>query len=257
MSFGGLRALADTREAKHGTAVMEFGTPGIGHILKATGADFCFLDMEHSGFDLGEVKRMLRYFEAAALPVFVRPPSKTYHHIANVLDAGAEGLLLPMVASADEMRGIIRSMKYVPEGGRGVALGIAHDHYRPGPVLDKLAAANRDTVAIALIETRSGVENVEAIAAVPGVDVLWIGHFDLSCSLGIPGAFEHPDFTAATDRVEAAARRHGRGLGRLVGSVEEGRRLRQAGYDWICLRSDIDLLRDALTTGIKALREAT
>lgn len=211
--------------------------------------------MEHSGFDLGEVKRVLRYLEAARLPAFVRPPSKTYHHIANLLDAGAEGLLLPMVASAEEMQAIIRSMKYVPEGGRGVALGIAHDRYKPGPVLEKLAAANRETVAIALIETRAGVENVEAIAAVPGVDLLWIGHFDLSCSLGMPGAFEHPDFLAATGRIEAAARRHGLGLGRLAGSVEDARRLREAGYDWICLRSDIDLLRDGLASGMKALRE--
>lgn len=257
MSTGALRALADRRVAKYGTAVMEFATPGIGHILKAGGAEFCFLDMEHSGFDLGEVKRALRYFEAAALPTLVRPPSKNYHHIANVLDAGAAGLLLPMVASAEEMQGIIRSMKYAPEGGRGVALGIAHDRYQPGPVLEKLATANRNTVAIALIETRSGVENVEAIAAVPGVDVLWIGHFDLSCSLGIPGAFDHPDFKAATGKVEAAARQHGRGLGRLVGSVEEGLALARAGYDWICLRSDIDLLRDALKTGIAALREGT
>lgn len=257
MSGGALRALADRKEAKYGTAVMEFATPGIGHILKAGGAEFCFLDMEHSGFDLGEVKRALRYLEAAALPTFVRPPSKAYHHIANVLDAGAAGLLLPMVASAEEMRSIIGSMKYVPEGGRGVALGIAHDRYQPGPVLEKLAAANRNTVAIALIETRSGVENVEAIAAVPGVDVLWIGHFDLSCSLGIPGAFDHPDFKAATARVAAAAKAHGRGLGRLVSSVEEGKALREAGYDWICLGSDIDLLRGALTSGMKAFRAAT
>jgi 2-dehydro-3-deoxyglucarate aldolase/4-hydroxy-2-oxoheptanedioate aldolase len=255
MRSGGLRALVQWEGPKHGACIMEFATPGIGHILKAGGAEFCFLDMEHSGFDLGEVKRVLRYLEAAQLPTFVRPPSKAYHHIAGVLDAGAEGLLLPMVSSAEEMQGIIRSMKYVPEGHRGVALGIAHDGYRPGPVLDKLARANRETVCIALIETRAGVENVEAIAAVPGVDVLWIGHFDLSCSLGHPGEFTHPSFIASVERVRRAALSQGRGLGRLVGSVEEGLKLQNEGVDWICLQTDIDLLRGALTTGIAQLKE--
>lgn len=255
MRSGGLRALVQREGPKHGACIMEFATPGIGHILKAGGAEFCFLDMEHSGFDLGEVKRVLRYLEAAQLPTFVRPPSKAYPHIASVLDAGAEGLLLPMVGSAEEMQGIVRSMKYVPEGHRGVALGIAHDGYRPGPVLDKLARANRETVCIALIETRAGVENVEAIAAVPGVDVLWIGHFDLSCSLGHPGEFTHPSFIASVERVRRAALSQGRGLGRLVGSVEEGLKLQNEGVDWICLQTDIDLLRGALTTGIAQLKE--
>lgn len=255
MTTGGLRALAQREGPKHGACIMEFTTPGIGHILKAGGAEFCFVDMEHSGFDLGEVKRVLRYLEAADLPTFVRPPSKAYHHIAGVLDAGAEGLLLPMVGSAEEMADIVRSMKYVPEGNRGVALGIAHDRYAPGPVLDKLARANRDTVCIALIETRAGVENVEAIAAVPGVDVLWIGHFDLSCSLGHPGDFAHPSFTAAVERVRRAALSQGLGLGRLVGSVEEGLKLQNEGVDWICLQTDIDLLRSALSAGIAQLKE--
>ena len=93
-------------------------------------------------------------------------------------------------------------MKYYPEGGRGVALQVAHDDYRPGPVPQKLAAANKRTTFFAQIETADGVKNADAIAAVDGVDCLWVGHFDLSVSLGIPGEFDNPKFTKAIDRVD-------------------------------------------------------
>lgn len=250
------RDLTKSENLKAGVAVMEFDSPGIGQIAKAGGADFAFIDMEHSGFGIDTVKRLLRYMQAADLPTLVRPPSKAYHHVARVLDIGAEGLLLPMVGSAEECESIVKGMKYVPEGGRGVALGIAHDRYRPGPTAEKLAAANAMTACIPLIETREGVENVEAIAALPDVDGLWIGHFDLSCSLGIPGQFEHPDFQAAHEKVVVAAKRHGKSCGRMVTSVDEGARLFRAGFDVICYSGDVFLLQAAIESGIEALRRA-
>ena len=119
---------------------------------------------------------------------------------------GAEGLMLPMVGSAAEARHILNSMKYTPEGGRGVALQVAHDRYRPGAVADKFAAANRRSTLFCQIETAEGVKNADAIAALPGVDCLWVGHFDLSVSLGVPGEFGSKKFTDAIARVAAAAR---------------------------------------------------
>ena len=163
--------------------------------------------------------------QAADLPAIVRVPSKAYHHIARACDMGAEGVMLPMVASADEAKKILQSMKYYPEGGRGVALQVAHDDYRPGPVPQKLAAANKRTTFFAQIETADGVKNADAIAAVDGVDCLWVGHFDLSVSLGIPGEFDNPKFTKAIDRVIAAAGKHGKALGRLVPDGRAGPRL--------------------------------
>ena len=94
------------------------------------------------------------------------------------------------------------------EGGRGVALQIAHDRYRPGAVKDKFAAANKRTTFFAQIETAEGVRNADAIAAVPGVDCLWVGHFDLTNFLGIPGQFEHRDFKKAMDTIINAAKKN-------------------------------------------------
>ncbi len=249
-----LKEMAGRRGVALGACIMEFDSPGIGHIYRAAGAEFVFVDCEHSGIGIEGLKRILRYLEAADMPHFVRPPGKTYPHVANALDAGAEGLLLPMAASAAEMREVASYMKYPPAGVRGVALGIAHDRYAAGPPAEALAAANARTVCIPLIETVEGVADVEAIAALPEVDLLWIGHFDLSCSLGVPGAFDHPDFLAAHARIVAAARAAGKSVGRLVGSPEEGRRLIDEGVEFICYGTDASLLLQAAKTGLDAMR---
>ncbi len=252
-----LKQLAQTRDLKVGHYVGEFATPGIGHILKNAGCDFVFFDMEHSGFGFETTKRALRYFETAGLPAMVRPPSKSYDQIARTLDVGAEGLVLPMVRDAEECRHILNCMKYVPDGERGVALGIAHDNYTGGDVMEKLAAANRRSTFVALIETRSGVENADAIAAMEGVDCLWIGHFDLSCSLGISGQFGHPDFVAAVETIAAACARHGKSMGRLVNDVNSGVALFGQGFDFICYSGDVWALGEAVKAGVDAIRAGT
>src|SRR5579863_1789226 len=106
MSGSRLKEMAGVRTPKFGHFVVEFATPGIGHILKSAGCDFVLFDLEHSGFGLETVKQAMRYFEAADLPVIVRAPSKDNHHIARVMDMGAEGLMLPMVGTTAEARAI-------------------------------------------------------------------------------------------------------------------------------------------------------
>ena len=256
MAERGLKAMAkSTKTPKFGHFVVEFATPGIGHIMKSAGCDFTLFDLEHSGFDLETVKSTLRYFEAADLPAIVRMPSKDYHHIARAMDMGVEGLMLPMVGNVDEVRHILDSMKYHPMGKRGVALQIAHDHYRPGAVADKFTAANKRSTFFCLIETAEGVENAEKMAAIDGVDCLWVGHFDLSVSLGIPGQFDHRDFKKAMDKIINAAKKHKKSLGRLVPNVEQGITFAKEGFDFICYSGDVWLLHDALADGISKLKE--
>src|SRR6201993_1910988 len=137
MSDRSLKAMVGSKSPKFGHFIVEFATPGIGHIMKSVGCDFTLFDLEHSGFGFETVKSAMRYFEAAGLPAIVRSPSKEYHHIARACDMGAEGIMLPMVGSAEEAKAIVDAIKYHPEGGRGVALQIAHDRYRPGSVKEK------------------------------------------------------------------------------------------------------------------------
>ncbi len=256
MSASGLKAMSKTKSPKFGHFIVEFATPGIGHIMKSAGCDFTLFDLEHSGFGFETVKSALRYFEAADLPAIVRVPSREYHHIARAMDMGAEGLMLPMVGNVDEVRHIVNSMKYHPKGRRGVALQVAHDRYRPGAVADKFTAANKRTTLFCQIETAEGVENAEKMAAVEGVDCLWVGHFDLSVSLGIPGQFDHKDFKRAIERTIAATRKHKKALGRLVPNVETGVDIYKQGFDFVCYSGDVWLLHQGLEDGIKKLRAA-
>ncbi len=238
-----------------GHFIVEFATPGIGHLMRNAGCDFVLFDMEHSGFSMETVKSAVRYMEAARLPMIVRAPSKSTDHIARVMDMGAEGIMVPMVNDADEARAIVNAVKYAPDGQRGVALGIAHDNYKGGAVADKFAAANGRSTIFAQIETAAGAENADAIAAVPGIDCLWVGHFDLSASLGIPGDFGHKLFTDAIARTIAAARKHGKVVGRLVPTVASAVELHAQGFDMICYSGDVWMFSEALTKAVADIRE--
>lgn len=254
MATGDLKKFARSKTPKFGHFVVEFATPGIGHILKSAGCDFAFLDLEHSGFGMETVKSAVRYFEAADLAAIVRVPSKEYHHVARACDVGAEGIMIPMVGTAAEARQIVDAMKYAPQGKRGVGTQVAHDRYRPGSVAEKFAAANRFTTLFCQIESAQGVDNADAIAAVAGVDCLWIGHFDLSVSLGVSGQFDSAAFTQAVAKVVAAAKRRKKALGQLVPTVEHGLALMAQGFDFICYSGDAWLLREALAGAIERLR---
>ena len=164
--------------------------------------------------------------------------------------------MLPMVGSAKEARAILDCMKYHPKGKRGVALGVAHDGYTGGNVAEKLARANERTTLFCQIETAEGVKNADEIAALDGVDCLWVGHFDLSVSLGIPGQFENPKFTKAIDTVVKAARKHKKALGRLVPNVETGIDYFNKGFDFICYSGDVWVLQAALADAVGKLRSA-
>ena len=256
MHRASLRDMVGRKTLKSGTLVWEFAVPGIGHLLAAGGSEFVFLDTEHSGLGIDRLKSTLQYLQAASIPALVRPPGRSYENIARALDAGAEGLILPMVGSGDEARRIVECAKYTPMGARGVALGIAHDCYSSGPVADKLAAANRRTVLFALVETREGAENVDAIASVDGIDGLWIGHLDLSSSLRIPGQFNHPDYVEAVNRIAKAASKCGISLGRVAEDAEEGAALYARGHDFIAIGTDTQLYTNALRSELESLRAA-
>jgi 2-dehydro-3-deoxyglucarate aldolase/4-hydroxy-2-oxoheptanedioate aldolase len=238
-----------------GTMIMEFHSTGVGRIAAEAGADFVIFDQEHTGWSVETIRMLVATSRSANLGAFVRVPATQYHLIARVLDVGAQGLMIPMVESEEQARLVVQSAKYPPQGRRGAGFGLAHDDYRDGDILEKMRSANEDGLLIAQIETRDGVENVDRIAAVEGIDVLWIGHFDLTNSLGIPGQFDHPDYLRAVDAVLAACERHGKAAGMMVQSVEQGRELLAQGFRILAYWGDAWLFKKVLREGISAIRE--
>jgi 2-keto-3-deoxy-L-rhamnonate aldolase RhmA len=174
--------------------------------------------------------------------------------LARACDVGAEGLIAPMISTPEQARALVDYVKYAPLGKRGAGLALAHDNFRFGPVKEGLEAANERTTIFALIETAEGVANADAIASVEGIDGLWFGHLDLSISQGIAGQYDHPVFLDAFNTVIAAAKKHNKALGRLVGSTEQGIASYRHGFDFCCYSGDMWLLRDALSAGVKTIR---
>ncbi|MBM3956814.1 MAG: aldolase, partial [Gemmatimonadetes bacterium] len=240
-----------------GTWVFEFNTTGIGRLAAEAGADFVVFDMEHTGWSVETIRGLVATTRGTAVVPIVRVPAGEYHFIARVLDVGAMGLVVPMVETADQARAIVRCAKYPPAGRRGAAFGVAHDDYTGGDVSEKIRSANDEGLVVALIETGRGVENVEAIAAVDGIDVLGLGHFDLTNSLGIPAQFDHPDYLAAVGRVSEACRRHGKAAGFMASSVEEAAMMLDKGFRFLAYWGDIWLYKQALGQGIAGVRAET
>src|SRR5678815_3810041 len=179
----------------YGAMVFEFFSPGVPQICRNAGADYVLYDMEHTGLGFETLKTQFALCRGLPIVPMVRVPRGEYHFIARALDVGALGVMVPMVNTAEEARAIVACTRYPPEGRRGAAFGFAHDDYEHGDVKEKVRAIHARTLVICMIETKKGLENVEAIAAVPGVDVLWLGHFDLTNFLGIPGDFANPIYT--------------------------------------------------------------
>lgn len=241
--------------AAYGTMVFEFISPGLPQILKNAGCDFVFYDMEHSGFSFSDIKIQLALCRGLDLVPLVRPPGKSYQYTARLLDLGAMGLLFQMVESGAEAEELVSWTRYPLDGVRGAMFGGAHDDYAAGEMAEVVAKAHERTMVCVLIETAKGLENIDEILAVPGVDVAHLGHADMSLSLGIPGQFDHPDLQGSIDRVAQAAARHGKTAAGLVVSPEQGREWKARGFRMMSYFYDIGIMQRELGRGIAGMRE--
>ncbi|MCW5626182.1 MAG: hypothetical protein KIT73_15820 [Burkholderiales bacterium] len=238
-----------------GLFAMEFFTPGLPQVVKNAGADFILFDMEHSAAGIDVMKQQIALCRGLDLVPFVRVPAAQYHFIARLLDAGAMGIMVPMVDTVEQAELIVRSAYYPPMGRRGAAFGAAHDDYQGGNVKDKIDRANARTFLMLQVESDIGLSNLDAIAAVPGFDSLWIGFLDLSNFLGVHGDFENPKYLAAVDRIVAAGQRNGKIMGTAAPSEAFARDYYGKGFRMIAYGTDQGMLQAALGEKISGLRD--
>jgi len=241
-------------ETVAGAMIFEFFTPGMPQVLKSAGCEFALFDMEHAGLGFETLKMLAAGCRGIGIEPLVRVPRSEYHFMARALDVGATGVMVPMVESVEEARRIAEATHYPPRGRRGAAFGVAQDDYTGGDVKAKLAALDARTLVIAQIESERGLAGVDGIAATQGIDVLWLGHFDLTNFLGIPGEFDSPKYLDAVGAVVAAARRHGKGLGFMAADAGWARRYREFGFNMIAAGLDSSLLQSAIRATLQVLR---
>ena len=242
-------------EVAVGTMSFEFFTPNVPRILAHTGAEFVIYDMEHAGTSI-ETLRMLAAASRGPSPLpFARVPATEYHFMARALDAGMLGLMIPLVETPEQARKIADSTKYPPVGHRGAGLGMAQDDFEGGDAAPKIRALDERTLLIAQIESPTGVENLEGIASTDGIDVLWVGHWDLSIQMGIPGKFDDPRFQDAIKRVAEVANRHGKSAGVNVDSLQTAEAWMDKGYRAIAYSADFRLVMQGLKAGVEGVRK--
>jgi 4-hydroxy-2-oxoheptanedioate aldolase len=232
---------------------LNLGSPITVELAGGVGFDWLLIDHEHGPFGEDTLVHQLQAAAATPAPAIVRIAANEPPRFKRVLDAGAYGVMVPYVNTADEARAAVSAMRYPPRGRRGVAK--AHRGTNFGTDFDEYYRhAHERLVGVMQIETPEAVEASDAIAGVDGVDVLFMGPTDLTYNMGIGDQFDHPRFLAALERVSTAARAHGKAAGILVHAPELVVRCRDLGYTFVALGSDGGSVRAGLTSILATLR---
>jgi 4-hydroxy-2-oxoheptanedioate aldolase len=250
---GRLRRRVAAGEATVGTFL---GTASavVAEVCAAAGVDWLLLDLEHGSGGEEQVRAVVPAAAAYGVPTVVRVESAARVRIGRVLDLGAAGVMLPRLDSADAVREAVRHLRYPPHGDRGVAT--YNRACRFGLDAGALDRAADEVLGIVQIESGRAVDEADEIAALDGVDVLFVGPRDLSHDLGVPGDLTAPAYLAALDKVRAAADHHGKARGLLVTDGAAVAARHADGWTFITLGSDSALLAGALTTQLALARSA-
>lgn len=242
----GKKRLVEGEDVALGVFITELRTPQLGPMLAAAGMDFAVIDMEHGAFSYETAAALILGCRSAGVSPFVRVPEIRKECFAKVLDAGAEGVLVPGVETVQEAEQVVKWTKYPPRGQRGVSLVQPHTGFEPRGRVHTTQGANEHTMALIQIETSAGVANVEDIAAVDGVDLLFVGPYDLAQSLS-PESEEGADelVDRAIRHVLDCSRRKMCRMGIHMSNVTTAKALIEEGVRFITIGTDVSFLIEA------------
>ncbi len=220
-------------------------------VMARQGFDYLCVDMQHGLIGYQVALEMLQAIGTTDTVPLVRVPRNDFGMINKMLDAGAHGIVIPMVNSADEARAAVRACRYAPEGAR--SFGPSRPELSAGP--DYFATANQSVACIPMIETREAVEALDEILAVPGIDAVYVGPNDLSISLGLPPASDNPGaYQEAYQRIAKACAAHGVTAGIHANASLAGKHI-ATGYRLITIASDLGGLASGAARELRSVRE--
>lgn len=230
-------------------------SPIVAELMAAAGFDFLTVDAEHSAVDLSQAQVLLQAIKAGnpdCAPL-IRLPGLDCSTTRRYLDAGAAGVIAPLVNSADQVRELVEVVKYPPQGIRGV--GFCRANMYGMHFNEAVASANDQTLVCIQIEHIDGVRHIEEILAVPGLDAVFIGPYDLSASMNITGQFDHPDMVDAKQRILSACQTYGiaPGIHVVQPNVDEVVQCFHEGYRLIAYSLDISMLIKTCQAGLSEI----
>jgi len=237
----------------------QLGSPIVVECLGIAGLDFFIIDTEHAAIGPENMRSLIMASEKHPITPLVRIPVITRDAVLKALDCGAGGLIIPAVETAEQVADLVRYAKYPKEGVRGFAMTRAasygYDEIARDPV-EYFRHFNEETLIIPQCETRACLDNIEEIVAVPGVDGIFIGPYDLSTALGHPADFENPEFQSALGRILTVCRSKGKFVLMLSGSAKQTRKLFEEGYSGVVFSLDIHVLINSYRSVVDELSEA-
>lgn len=231
-------------------------SPVVAELMASTGFDFLTVDVEHSAVDLVQTQALFQAIKSGNpnCAALVRLAGNSYADTKRYLDAGAAGVIAPLINTADQARELVRSVKYPPQGMRGVGFCRANGYGMH--LKESVASANDETFVCVQIEHIEAVRNIDEILRVTGIDAVIIGPYDLSASLGLTAQFDHPEMVAAVDAIGDACKRHGviAGIHVVQPDVADAVRRYKEGYRFIAYSLDITMLMNACMHGLSEIR---
>ena len=238
-----------------GALGISFITPAAAQIFANAGFSWYYLDMEHSQLSYEEVSEVSTAAKLAGIVPIAGPTSLADHLVARPLDAGAMGVVAPHVETVADTELVVRSARYPPLGARGLITLGSLTHFRAEEGAGWVEGQNREILVAVKVESRRGIENVDEIAAVPGLDAVLIGPGDLSTSLGIPGQTEHPEMIAAIEKMLAATKRNEIAGGPHVGTPEDALRWADKGATFMSFGLDTAMLLETSKRAVEQCNE--
>ena len=217
--------------------------PAFIEVMGHAGFDFVVLDLEHGPNNVLSLQNLIRAAETSGLMPIVRVKEDPLSLIGEVLDVGARGIQVPNVRTRQDVEGIIRGARFAPQGMRGVCRFVRAAGYSSADSSTYFADSNT-AVLILQLEGREAVENVEEILSVPGVDIVFIGPYDLSQSLGVPGDVRNPKVTDAMAKIVARCVSRKILVGTFADTPEDARKWRKAGVRYLCYSVDVGLFTE-------------
>lgn len=253
----GLKEKLARGEVAASMIVRLISTIEIAQLAKTAGFDSFYLDNEHNSFSLETTSQICMAALSVGITPLVRVPSLAPDYIARVLDGGALGIIAPHIKSAADAQQVVHAAKYPPVGERGVTGALPHLHFQSFPAAETIDAFNNAMMVVVMIETTEALSEIDAIAAVPGVDLLLIGTNDLCASMGIPGQHEHKLVRDAYARSIDACKRHKKylGVGGLANAPHLVQKFVQLGARYVSTGSDISFFLGAATAKAKQVRD--
>ncbi|MFO0954041.1 MAG: aldolase/citrate lyase family protein [Isosphaeraceae bacterium] len=230
---------------------LAFTDPAVFELTSLMGFDGIWLDLEHHAVSVETAATLMRAARVGSSDIMARPAKGEFMRLGRLLEAGAHGIMYPRCDDADEARQVVAWSKFAPLGRRGIDTGNADNPYCCTPLVPYLKQANDETFLVIQIEDPAALDHVDEIAAVEGVDVLFLGPGDFSILAGIPGQYDHPLIAQAVERVASAAAKAGKAWGMPVGSPEQAKLRMDQGAKFLAHGADILMVK----SGLEAIRQ--